>query len=87
MKTALLNHSRDTENENVCVDEDGSKKRGEESLQWMINPMKIKRFMKLAKLTFCTIHFTVLGQSHWSPADDIRISTQSHRMKKNQPIS
>ena len=45
MKTALLNHSRDTENENVCVDEDGSKKRGEESLQWMINPMKIKRFM------------------------------------------
>ena len=24
---------------------DGSKKRGEESLQWMINPMKIKRFM------------------------------------------
>ena len=45
MKTVLLNHSRDTENENVCVDEDGSKKRGEESLQWMINPMKIKRFM------------------------------------------
>ena len=45
MKTALLNHSKDTENENVCVDEDGSKKRGEESLQWMINPMKIKRFM------------------------------------------
>ena len=45
MKTALLNHSRDTENENMCVDEDGSKKRGEESLQWMINPMKIKRFM------------------------------------------
>ena len=45
MKTALLNHTKDTENENVCVDEDGSKKRGEESLQWMINPMKIKRFM------------------------------------------
>ena len=45
MKTALLNHSKDTENENVCVDEDGSKKRGEESLQWMINPMTIKRFM------------------------------------------
>ena len=45
MKTALLNHSRDTENKNLCVDEDGSKKRGEESLQWMINPMKIKKFM------------------------------------------
>ena len=45
IKTASLNHSRDTENKNVCVDEDGSKKRGEESLQWMINPMTIKRFM------------------------------------------
>ena len=45
IKTATLNHSRDTENKNVCDDEDGSKKRGEESLQWMINPMTIKRFM------------------------------------------
>ena len=45
IKIASLNHSRDTENKNVCVDEDGSKKRGEESLQWMINPMTIKRFM------------------------------------------
>ena len=45
IKIASLNHSRDTENKNVCVDEDGSKKRGEESLQWMITPMKIKRFM------------------------------------------
>ena len=45
IKTALLNDSRDTENKNVSVDENGSKERGEESLQWMINPMKIKRFM------------------------------------------
>ena len=42
--------------------------------------------MKLQKVTFCTLHFTVLEQSHWLTAEDIRISIQSHRMNKNQLI-